>query len=468
MTEIATPEHARLGCSNPRWRVCAGSVREEAKYEDISGASAIDGTGSHLLLELCLQRGVRATAYDRQVIGANHKDQRNGWLVDAERCERVQLCLDYIQGRCKVLRQKYPGCSVTVTTETISNPGELFGRDDWWGTCDVTITVANTHKAIQFVEVIDYKDGRVFVPAKDNSQLSDYLFGKIKDTIDHEFKIRVTHDCQMTICQPRTSPPVRSDTIEHDVLIARMRDYNVAAIATDAPDAPLVPDGKGGKGYCRWCKHKPNCKAQAEQDIGNLKEMTTSTEVAETPLDISNGDRLDLFSLSSNLVENPESMDITTLTKLADMESGITSIFSAAKAEIQRRAVKGDPTPGWKMKPGNASKVWNEDEKKIESKLKSRKLTKADIYPAKLISPAQILKHPKLNKEQIARIEKDLISYTVGDDRLVRVTAEEEADDLAKAQEMFKGNTIEHEPDLDDFDFMTAPATTAADDLDFF
>ena len=77
--------HARLGPSNPRWRACPGSVREEAVYQNISGAAAIDGTGSHLLLEMCLENGVDAMAYDMQIIGANHHDMPMGWMVEPGR-----------------------------------------------------------------------------------------------------------------------------------------------------------------------------------------------------------------------------------------------------------------------------------------------------------------------------------------------------------------------------------------------
>ena len=63
--------HARLSPSNARWPNCPGSVREEASYIDVAGAAAIDGTGSHLLLEMCLDNAVPAIVYDGQVIGAN-------------------------------------------------------------------------------------------------------------------------------------------------------------------------------------------------------------------------------------------------------------------------------------------------------------------------------------------------------------------------------------------------------------
>ena len=55
--------HARLAPSNHRWPHCAGSVREEERYPDIAGEAAIDGTGSHLLLEYSLMHNVPASAY---------------------------------------------------------------------------------------------------------------------------------------------------------------------------------------------------------------------------------------------------------------------------------------------------------------------------------------------------------------------------------------------------------------------
>ena len=74
--------HARLSPSNTRWPKCPGSVREEAAYPDVSGEAAIDGTGSHLLLELCLQNGVRAATYDGQIIGANHDSFDYDMILD--------------------------------------------------------------------------------------------------------------------------------------------------------------------------------------------------------------------------------------------------------------------------------------------------------------------------------------------------------------------------------------------------
>ena len=65
-------DHARLSPSNHRWPHCAGSVREESNYPDIAGEAAIDGTGSHILLELSLINNVKASHYDKLIIGDNN------------------------------------------------------------------------------------------------------------------------------------------------------------------------------------------------------------------------------------------------------------------------------------------------------------------------------------------------------------------------------------------------------------
>jgi len=174
-------QHARLGPSNHRWPHCPGSVREEANYEDVAGEAAIDGTGSHLLLELCLKHGIRAEQYLNQIIGANHHDKPNGWTVTQDRADRVQLCLDYIFKRVEDLTNE-GYTDVEVIAERKLDPGGAFGRDDWWGTGDVTI-IARRNGLVRFVEVCDYKDGQGYVHHENNTQLISYLFGALRPHI---------------------------------------------------------------------------------------------------------------------------------------------------------------------------------------------------------------------------------------------------------------------------------------------
>ena len=66
--------------------------------------------------------------------------------------------------------------------------------------------------------------------------------------------------------------------------------------------------------------------------------------------------------------------------------------------------------------------------------LKGRRLTKDDIYPRTLISPAQAMKHAKLTDSQREAIEKKYISSVAGKMSLTQVAHSEET----PVEEMFK------------------------------
>lgn len=421
--------HARLGPSNHRWPNCPGSVREEAVYPDISGEAAIDGTGSHLLLELCLKNNVRAESYDRQIIGANHKDNPNGWLVQPDRIARVQNALDYLTARCEILQKTYIGCKIIVEAESKADPGGIFGRDDWWGTCDVSITVVNDHKRCVYLEVIDYKDGRGYVKADDNSQLISYLGGKARpfltsgpDQCRPFTPERMGNELVMTIVQPKTNPMVRSSTMAPAKLVDELISLNHAARATDAADAPLVPDSKGGTDYCRWCKHAQNCSALAQRDIGKVIEMSQVKDVVA-------GEDASLFELASTVVGDVATMPADKLTSFMDTRAGVLSAYDKVEKEIERRVLAGEVVPGWEMQPGRGTRVWAKSEEEVAKALKGRRLTKAQIYPTNLISPAAVLKLDDLNADQKERLEKELIVFKAGADKLTRVAITKEKPD---------------------------------------
>ena len=424
-------KHARLGPSNHRWPHCPGSVREEKKYPyEGSSAPAIDGTGSHELLELCLNNNVPAIQYDQQIIAVNHRDQPNGWLVDAERCGRVQICLDYVTRRIAELREQFPDCVVKVDSETLSNPGSFFDRDDWWGTVDITITASSIDGSkIYFVETIDYKDGRGYVTEKWNTQLISYLYGKIAlyitKTVGEPSMVADYSGCRMTIVQPKTGTPIRymcstrpDDSINFLNIASKATELAFAADATDEPDAPLIP----GK-HCQWCKHNPkrggSCTAETDKSTEVIRTM--SDKLVTT----SNDGLLDMIS---NAVADVKSLSVAELTMIADAEDGFSAAFNKVRSEIQERIETGETVPGFAMLPGKCSRVWNESEEVIAKTLKARRLKKDEIYPSKLISVAQALKHPSLTDTQKKKIEKDLVSEVAGKMSLKKVSYDHKAE----------------------------------------
>lgn len=407
--------HARLGPSNHRWPNCPGSVREEERYPDTSGAAAIDGTGSHLLLELCLENDVPAQHYDQQIIGVNHPDNPGGWFVDIDRCNRVQMCLNYIDRRKAELREQFPSCAVIVEAESKSDPGGAFGRTDWWGTVDITITV-KTVAGVVFVEVVDYKDGRGWVTEKNNSQLQSYLFGKIRPYIcsgpDLVRPFRPGRiNCRMTIVQPKTNPVIRYQDVSDTELVPQVERLSDAAYATDDDDAGLV----SGK-HCQWCKANPkrggHCTAATEQSLEVIQMNTEVIPAAEGG---------SLFEQMGQLTADPKTLTVEQLSQLASAKDALVAAFEKIEAEITCRIETGEQVPGFAMMPGRSTRVWNEDEETIVKMLKGRRLKQADIYPPKLISPAQVEKLESLNDKQKSKIMDEFVSVKAGKMTLKKV-----------------------------------------------
>jgi len=399
-------------------------VREEERYPDVAGEAAIDGTGSHLLLEMCLQNNVPAAQYDQQIIGANHPDNPNGWLVSMDRIQRVQMALDYISRRVTELKQQFPGCTVTVESEQKSDPGGAFGHTDWWGTVDITITARHAMTGeVFFIEVADYKDGRGWVGEKMNSQLISYLFGKMRPYIAsgnelvRPFHANRVGGCRMTIIRPKTNPVIRyqcttrpEDGLTVQSVIDAACELSRAAHATREDDAPLIP----GK-HCQWCKANPkrggHCAANTEQSLQVVNAMNEMETTGNT----------NLFEYIKSAIADVKSLSPEQLSQLADAEEGILAVFDKVKTEIQERIEQGLSVPGYAMQPGRGERVWNEGEEEIVKKLKSRRLKQQDIYPPKLISPAALLKSDKLNDQQKKRIEKELVTFKAGDLKLTKV-----------------------------------------------
>jgi hypothetical protein len=405
--------HARLGPSDKTWPHCPGSPRVNAEYVDVAGEAAIDGTGSHELLELCLKNGVRAETYDGQIVGANHEDNPMGWLVGLDRIERVQQGLDYVSRRVAELSKVYPHCKITVEAETRSNPGEKIERDDWWGTVDITITVSNPFDTVLFIEVIDYKDGRMYVSEKNNSQLLSYAIGKL-DMTAHATPYRVT------IIQPKTSPSVRYEDGTVGSLRAHFNILGAAAVATDDPNAPLI----AGK-HCTWCSHgrAKNCTAASEQSLEKVRIMTNNVEVPSGSL----------FESISETFGDITTLPSEKLEELLDAQPGLMAAFDRVRTEIQRRVDDPDDhtVKGYAMLPGRNSQSWAEDEDAIVKMLKARRLKKDQIYPASLITPAAMKKLDCLTKDQKDKIAAKYIESKAGKDTLQKVRKSVEPVDAA-------------------------------------
>lgn len=422
-------KHERLAPSNKRWPKCAGSARMEEGYEDIAGEAAIDGTGSHEQLELCVNNGLSADAYLGEIIAVNHPDMPNGWTVHQDRCDRVQICLDYIDRRVGELQKQFPHGEIEVAAESQSDPGGMFGRDDWKGTCDITITVLLPDGECLFIEIIDYKDGRGWVDVENNSQLLGYLGGKMRPYVAsgpnqvRPFMPENVGSCRITIVQPKTSTPIRYQDISSDDAFVKLAGLAVSAHATDDPEAPLTPGE-----WCQYCKANPDGKNKGHCTAAVEKSMSVLTDVIAS-------DKSSFFELIDQAVADPSTLNELQLADLADAEAPLSAAFAKVKKEIELRLGQDIVVPGYQMHPGNGTRRWNKNEEEIKKMLKGRRLTKDQVSPPKLITFPALEKSGLLTKDQLKKIEEDHISVIASKTMSLKKVARVQ---LKDSRELFK------------------------------
>ena len=376
--------HAQLSPSKAhRWSVCPGSIREEAKYPDTSGAAAIDGTHSHTLLENSLDNDRDPMSY----VGETLVDHEGEFVVDKDRAQRVAMAYAHVQHRVKELN------ALMVVSESRVDPANLLDRDDCSGTVDVQIHTP-TH-----VDVIDYKDGMGVVDAKDNQQLELYGLGVLAEN-PHLKSIR------MTIIQPKLAQRGMKAITSYDMLaidlLKRVDMYKAAAAATDNPDAPLVP----GESQCKFCKAKGSCSALASNVMESLN-MFPSIDIAQQAAD-----------------KNPNELSDQQIREIVESAPLVRQLLEAVEAEALRRFEAGVTISGLKAVYGRGTRSWSLPEDEMADKLAKMGIPKTAIFETKLITPAKAEKltwekrdgeKKRLSDRQLKTLETEYIKKSQGE-----------------------------------------------------
>lgn len=375
--------HAQLSPSKAhRWTVCPGSIREEAKFPDTSGAAAVDGTHSHTLLEKALTENRDPLEY----VGQTLTDHEGEFTVDRERANRVAIAYSHVQHRVKELD------ALMVVAESRVDPANLLDRDDCSGTVDVQIH-AGTH-----VDIIDYKDGAGIVSAKDNQQLELYALGVLADN-PHIQSVR------MTIVQPKLAQRGMKAITSYDMLavdlLARVDFYKNAAAATDKPDAPLVP----GESQCKFCKAKGSCSALAS-NVMEAVGMFQSIDVAQQAAN-----------------QEPNQLSDQKIREIVEAAPLLRQFLESVEAEALRRFEAGVSIQGLKAVYGRGTRSWALPDEEMADKLVKMGIPKNAIFETKLITPAKAEKltwakkdgeKKQLSERQLKTLETEYIKKSQG------------------------------------------------------
>lgn len=245
--------HSRLAASaSSRWINCPGSVayieflKKENKIPDDTSTQAGErGTAVHSIIEYAIINNIDPSRLGKKLIAK----LISGISLEAQDYDGAQMCFDYVKG----IEDEYDEIHAERKYDL------SFRYDiDVGGTADISLLEWGG-----LLHISDYKNGRTYVNAENNSQLRIYAVGAYHDFND-EFDFSKV---KTTIIQPNCRTPlgpIRSDDFSVKELLRWEEKKLAPAIELIAKNtAQLIP----GPTQCAWCEARHLCEANAKQSF---------------------------------------------------------------------------------------------------------------------------------------------------------------------------------------------------------
>lgn len=335
-----------------RWVNCTGSAEKNL----VDGAnekptdSAIDGTHTHYLIELCHNLGFAPEEYSLKRIEYKEGD----FLVTQDRIDRANVMLKVIKDYSSF------GYDFKVEQGVNVDFGVVEGEDSVvTGTADA-VGVDGSGNYI----IIDYKDGRVDVPVVDNMQLLIYALN---------YYSNFTRDTVVTlmIVQPRSPEKIKSIVLTLDDIIEKQKVIQRAVFNINHNQDITINAGE----WCKWCPSKGNCSEFAGKALEPLK--TDTVNVLTDSIDMTN--------------ENPSDMSDEELVDFFKSSPLLSEFIKAAEKELFYRASVRE-VKGVKLVKGRKFRKWVNEGEGVLKSLKNAHVPKASCYKSTIVSPAQMEK----------------------------------------------------------------------------
>lgn len=368
--------HAVLSASgSSRWINCTPSAQLEQQVPgNTTSVYAEEGTLAHEISELYISNEVLGALNDSQL---NEEMDRmmSHELFSNEMLDEIPKYTDYV--RAQALEARCNDKCAVVEIEQRLDLTDFVPES--FGTADCVIISNDT------LEVIDLKYGKgVPVYADHNTQLMLYGLGAYsKYSILFDIKT-----VKLTICQPRLNN-ISSWSISVDDLLAWANNVLI-------PAAKAAYDGEGQQKagpWCRFCRVRMQCRAQAEEQLSIAKHEFRD------PMLLSDEEIADILSRAPQLVEWANSV---------------------AAYALDEAVTNGKVWKGYKLVEGISRRKWVSEEKVISEIF--RRMPDADeseVFDTKLKSISSLEK--QFGKANVNSALGDLIIKPQGKPTLVRM-----------------------------------------------
>lgn len=399
--QFAGGDHSIFSPSaSARWLNCPGSLIPNLLAPDDTGIFAAEGTVAHAIAEEWMVTGKKP----------KHRIGTVEWIENGTdwfeiRVDRAMMI--YVE-------EYVDWCLMT--------PGEKFfeSRVDFSMLTPVpnqkgTLDFASIHRRTLYIRDLKFGKG-VPVDVVKNTQLLMYAYAKYMEIRDFYDIDKIV----LGIAQPRLDYMQEWElTVEELLGFGEM--VKVKARAAWNLDAPRV----AGQKQCSFCRVRSTCPALAAmaQSVTNLwfpeddEFRLTAKQAKSLKEDIDDG----IYHVD---LRPPMELNNAQLAKVLNYRKPIENWFKSLYVELQRRAMMGQPIPGYKLVEGKNFRDFR-DPGEAEEALIDAGLDEDQIWKTEMISPAgaeEALMQGGYKRKELPGILDKLISTTKGATSLVPET----------------------------------------------
>lgn len=381
--------HALLSPSSAhRWLNCPLAPRLEAQFPNVSSEYAREGSLAHSVCEITAKKYFKQEKAQKYT--ATIKKLKKNELWSDEMIHTANSYTDHLAERAMSFTNE-PYVAFEVKVDISDYVPEAFGR------CDCIMFGGDT------LIITDYKHGKgVPVDVENNPQLMLYGLGALK--LYRPIFGSALKNVEFFIDQPRIS--------SYDGWGCSVEDL-LKWGEEIKPKAQMAYMGFGeyhAGEWCRFCRANGVCKAQADQQIGAFDDFGSA---------VGNPDAL----------LTPEQMG-----EVLERGKFLVEWYNAVQKCALEAILNGTKVPGWKCVEGRSTRVWSDQDKALETLMKSG-IDRAVIYDSVPKTLAQL--ETMLGKAKFAELVGSFVVKPQGKPTLA--TADDSRKEYSSAASDFAG-----------------------------